>query len=784
MQDMPNCATYGGLWLHKRVHKSLHTLAVSMAMLGRVALRLLLLCGTTATVAAGKCPSSNPGDSSSPQCDAFCSSVDKAYDCGFCRCQACDFCGGGGGIDGKPARIAPATCSLGVSLQVMQEWSTGFRLEVSVADWRPGAIFTLDWKSPTPPGVKQSFSADVVETGPTYTVFKLRNAWDENHGFGFVGQGAYKKPEVSCDTTSPPPPPPPPLPPRPPPSKPSPPPPPAPPSPPPYPPLTAAELNAPTEAECRGARLVLDKAGPGYFTATVVLPQWREGMPVHVSFGGGDTPIQTSFHATTVSWSGSEASFVTSRSPGTSQTGASGFQINTKGNWAGGSVTCNSHCAAAKIEQAGSILTITPAVWRPHGLISVHFGGRARLIRLAHASAMVVTPVAALLRLDARPARPQGTFTIELAGSGLNPRTSCKLIGQPPSPPPLPPSPPPPPPPSPPKPPRPPPPKPSPPPPPPAPPVLPCDGASYLVKASSAGRWFQADVTVPYWVEGSTVVLQYPLGASPFTVEKVFFGSNTSVAKTDHKLEYGFKLGRNGKDTANTLSFKAKGPTPDQPSIACTFVVAPPPAPGGAAPELAKGKGGSKPAAAAPAESASLAPRGPVPASGTKTPAATVTPDAGVGGGKPGAAAQAPGQPRSSASSLVAIGIAFVLLCACGRVLRGSSQRAKVEIAAAETEMSKIKKVYLQGTDGEETVLSLDIEEVDDVEDVLQAVATLAAEADPGLRVSPEALELWTQDAAGHATRAHARTPFKQVRSAHALLARPAKSHRQADGMD
>lgn len=315
--------------------------------------------------------------------------------------------------------------------------------------------------------------------------------------------------------------------------------------------------------------------------------------------------------------------------------------------------------------------------------------------------------------------------------------------------------------------------------------MLPCDGASYLVKASSAGRWFQADVTVPYWVEGSTVVLQFPLSTSAFTVERVFFGSNTSVAKTDRKLEYGFALGRNfNRETANTLSFKAKGATPDQPSIACTFRVAPPPAPGGAAPELPKAKGGSKPATSAPAESVSLPPPDPVPSGGAKKPTATVMPAGGGGGGEPGAAARAPGQSRSSASSLVAIGIALALLCACGRVLRRSSQQAKVQNASAETEMSKIKKVYLQSADGEETVLSLDIEEVEDVEDVLQAVATLAVEADPSLRISPDALELWTQDAVGKATRAHSRTPFKQVRGAHALLARPAKSHRQADGMD
>ena len=171
-----------------------------------------------------------------------------------------------------------------------------------------------------------------------------------------------------------------------------------------------------------------------------------------------------------------------------------------------------------------------------------------------------------------------------------------------------------------------------------------------------------------------------------------------------------------------------------------------------------------------------------MPAGNPNPQTAMAMPETGVGGGKP-AAAPVPGPPHSSASSLVAIGIALVLLCACGRVLRRSGQQAKVQGASTEVGIGTTKKVYLQGADGEETVLALDLEEVEDVEDVLQAVSTLAAEAAPRARISPDALELWTQDAAGKATRAHSRTPFKQVRGAHALLARPAKS-RQADGMD
>ena len=141
---------------------------------------LLLLLACSGGCFAG-CPSSNPGDSAKPQCDDFCAAQDKAFDCSFCRCQACDFCSRGGD---KTSRIAAAVCNLGVTIGVAQDWGTGFRLEVVVRDWRPGAVFTLDWKVPTPPTIKSVFAADLIEAVGSTSVFRLRSKWDENHGFG------------------------------------------------------------------------------------------------------------------------------------------------------------------------------------------------------------------------------------------------------------------------------------------------------------------------------------------------------------------------------------------------------------------------------------------------------------------------------------------------------------------------------------------------------------------------------------------------------------------------
>ena len=679
-------------------------------------LRALLVLACAAHALAG-CPSGSPGDSASPQCDAFCSEHDKAYDCNYCRCKACDFCGGNGaGL--QSTHIAPGKCSLGVTLEVARQWSTGFQLEVMVADWKEGAVFTLDWKTLTPPVVQKAFMANIVGASGSHVAFKLGRAWDENHGFGFSASGVYKKPEVTCDTTSPPPPPPPPGAPRPPPRKPYPPPPPSPPSPPPYPPLTAAQANPPNEGECRGAHLVVDNnEHPGDFAVTVAIPAWRVDMPVHVVFNGQAT-INRVFHARQVFNRGAEATFLTDARPGNSQAGAVGFQLNVRGRWAGGQVTCNSHCAGADVQQHGNVLTVTPSVWRPHAHITIHIGPNARVVRLAHASLERRTADALLLRLDARPLSG-GKFTIELDGAARDPHSSCKDIGQPPSPPPKPPSPPPPPPPSPPMPPRPPPPRPSPPPPPPSPPLMACRGAHYALAGSSDGHWFQADVSVPYWVEGSTVVLSWGLDTKPFTLEKVFFASNASVQRVGQGPELGFVLGRSSNQ--NTLRFKAKGPTPAEPRISCTFRIAPPPAPGAAAPESSEHKPAhssgaeNKPshsgrAAGPPSPSPSHSGQGSM-KHGSLSDTADERAAAPSSGSAAALRADKDAKPiRSGSASLIALGLTLALLCLCVYQLRQAGQRARAAAVAselsAESQLGKPKKVYLQRASGEETVPS------------------------------------------------------------------------------
>lgn len=71
-------------------------------------------------------------------------------------------------------------------------------------------------------------------------------------------------------------------------------------------------------------------------------------------------------------------------------------------------------------------------------------------------------------------------------------------------------------------------------------------------------------------------------------------------------------------------------------------------------------------------------------------------------------------------------------------------------------------------------MLSLPTSEVEDLQEVLEKVAELGSDA-TGEQLAADGLELWTQDAQGHAKRARESTPFKHILSAHALLARTAR---------
>lgn len=320
-------------------------------------------------------------------------------------------------------------------------------------------------------------------------------------------------------------------------------------------------------------------------------------MPIHLVLPR-PADLTNALHGSIFASHPRAVTIITTDRPGTSSAGHLGVQLNFRGTWSGGvSVSCNSHCLAAKVqvtnsETGTSILKVTPSVWRPKATITLHTGDSVDLVRTAHASMIDRSPTQLLLSLDAQPDQT-GALSVEVAtasGSALRsaPFTSCKQINQPPSPPPMPPSAPPPPQPSPPLPPRPPP-TPPPPPPSPSPPPLPplrlCSQATYEVVASQPPRWFQADVRLPSWSASSTLVLEWqpsqqpqaPSGSSWFELDKVFYATELPAAPNaggqgEHRMSFVLReKPKDAKDDQPTLRFRAKGASPTtKPSIYCT----------------------------------------------------------------------------------------------------------------------------------------------------------------------------------------------------------------------
>ena len=633
--------------------------------MGSCAMRIALLTlGANALVSASsQCSSANPGDSNKELCESWCSASDKTYDCSFCMCKACTFCGGhetpgsgkkigtGGSptsipTTGEAVSIAKHFCSLGAEVRIKSSWASGFRMHVAISDWKPGAIVSITWAhGQVAPAVQSTFSADVIQGEGQTVVFRLKSRWDEDHGFGFTARGAFVDPKIRCEASlSPPPPPLRPLPPRPPPGSPHPPPPPKPPRPPPYPPLNEKEAKLAGNGghgqpdACPGLKVQLDREWNGGFALTLGLEPWRPNVPIHLSFPASIT-LQSVFHSTLFSANNYALTVTTVDRPGQSSEGNIGAQLLFRGKWQSAKATCNSHCLAAATEISPLVsptsadsrfrISVRPAVWRPHGTLTLHMGtspmgAGISILGSGHASVLDRAMSTLLLKLDARP-DGKGALHIDIAvpkGASMSwAVTDCNAINQPPSPPPSPPSPPPPPPPSPPPTPlhppspSPPPPHPSPPPRPPLPPLLPCTSATYAITSSSPPKWFQADVTLSRpWEAGDLVVLDWHghgssggsgSGGATFTVEKVFYATEHQGTGNIRGMLHGiangapaggsfslsiFELGKpaphvsapmahkstdevGNKETASqpALRFRAKGPAPTStPRILCT----------------------------------------------------------------------------------------------------------------------------------------------------------------------------------------------------------------------
>ena len=728
--------------------------------------------------------------------------------------------------------VPAEACGLQARGYVGREWDGGFKLAVKVGLWHRGATFTVDFGDGHTVEILKSYAADVVSKTARGVILSLRKGFDENHGFGFTAKGSWKQPTISCTLGSasvgsfgsakpsrrsvpPAPPSPPPQP-----SPPSLPPQPSPPSPPPYPPLTHKQLHPPGEEQCAGATLLLDKEWKGGFALTVSLPKWRVNLAVHLSL---NTPAEATkaFHATlsppaspSSSPSSTMVTVVTDVRNGDSSAGHRGAQVNFKGRYSGGSISCNSHCIGASVESEPGLgrLQVHPHVWRPNAELSVQFGEETQLVRVAHARVLMQSKRAVMVALDPRPDE-EGAFTLVFnRAAPKHAFASCAAIKQPPSPPPPvppppagpppsaptsapagsppspPPSPPARPPPSPPA--RPPavappsslslspppsplstlsalsalsqpsalphlphpphlpqpsqsaplpspsPPSPPPPPPPPPPvgPVALCPGAAYIAVSKVDPLWFQADIQVPDWIEGDTIVLDFAPEKGP-KLEKVWFGS--PLSQRGHQLA--IRLGENGN--RNRMRFRARGAAPvDEPTILCTVHVGVP-----------------SPPSSPPPPPPPPAPHQPPPTSWRSARSARAR------------AARGSGKKMTLFCTLT-----LLMICGVMVTLKWSQAQAQGENLMGEGEWSRSssaeqhKKCYIVDGRGREQLCSVSLEGVGSIEELREAVAEAASEMASGIDL-PHLLDLWVKHESGRLTRLTQKTALRVVRRADSL---------------
>ena len=332
----------------------------------------------------GACSSPNPGDSRTATCQEWCSVADKHFDCGFCMCKACAMCSGSSNAATASAlatstlsssssaevEVLRSACALGASSKLVMSWASGFRMHVTVNTWTPGASFSVNFPESQgqPPLIKNAFGADVANTdGDGSITLTLKRTADEDHGFGFIAQGVYSPPIITCggDRSS--------VLPRahsPPPSAARPPPPPQPPRPPPYPPLSGHEAR---QAECRGLAVMLDRSWDGGFAVTATLVPWRANVPIHLELQQA-AELTNVFHGSRFASHLNAVTVLTSDRPGQSSSGHQGVQLTFRGTWHGASVSCNSHCLAAAVTISSSVLSragairlhVVPSLWKVH----------------------------------------------------------------------------------------------------------------------------------------------------------------------------------------------------------------------------------------------------------------------------------------------------------------------------------------------------------------------------------------------------------------------------------
>ena len=232
------------------------------------------------------------------------------------------------------------------------------------------------------------------------------------------------------------------------------------------------------DGSCSGVTATLDREWEGGFALTMTSQPWRPKLALQLTLPHPGATLGTLSHASLHAAHPTGVSLIAAESPGVSSAGHIGAQLQFQGEWRGATAHCAKACIAAAVARLngehshmqhsssggaehesheshdshehgssdGGVLIwrVSPVVWSPKALVTVHTAEAVTLQRVSHATLVQHTSTLLQVELDAAP-DDKGGFVMEMAtldGKPLSdiPYTSCRAINQPPSPPPLPPS--------------------------------------------------------------------------------------------------------------------------------------------------------------------------------------------------------------------------------------------------------------------------------------------------------------------------------------------------------
>ena len=172
-------------------------------------------------------------------------------------------------------------------------------------------------------------------------------------------------------------------------------------------------IHAGDHDECSGVVAMLDRAWEGGFALTISSQPWRPKLALQLTLPSPGATLTSFSHATLHADHPTGVSLIAAEVPGVSLARHIGASLNFRGDWRGATAHCAKACVAAAValvnggshvhdgggdgggggghaHGAGGVLIwrVSPAVWSPKALVTLHTAEAVTLLRLTHATLM------------------------------------------------------------------------------------------------------------------------------------------------------------------------------------------------------------------------------------------------------------------------------------------------------------------------------------------------------------------------------------------------------------